>query len=297
MFIDDRQLRFFREIAEHRSINRAATRLHITQPALSRRMKSLEHQIGAELFVRSKSGVDLTPAGRRLLERSKFINDAFEALGEAKTADASIATSIGVGIAPGASLLVLDLLVRAFHETLPNQTLRLIEGIASEMSDKVLDGELQVALISGVIGSPHLEAEVIWREPLYFVEPAGHAGALAFAMPTRDPLISGFIEDALRQLRFESRVDFEICSSPLIKRLVSGGHACSILPYSAVHEELASGDLRCTLLPGKELPRTLLWHKARRPSEVIDSMRIMMRGLARELVSQSSPHNPYLRLP
>jgi DNA-binding transcriptional LysR family regulator len=297
MFIDDRQLRFFREIAEQRSINRAAGKLHITQPALSRRMKSLEHQIGAELFVRSKTGVDLTPAGRRLLERSRFINEAFDGLGDARETQVPELRSVGFGMAPGASLLVLDMLVHAFHVQLPHQVLHLVEGVASEMCDKVLDGELQIALISGAIRSPHFESEVVWKEPMYFVAPKLASDDLPFAMPTRDPVVKQIIEGELVRRGRPARIEFEVCASPLIKRLVSGGHACSILPYSAVYEELQTGEIQCMALPGAALPRTLLWHKARRPLHVIEPIRRMVRGIADQLLASTSRHGLYLGRP
>ena len=80
MTIDQRQLRYFIEVATVGSINKAAERLHIAQPALSRRMHQLEHELGVSLMVRRPSGVTLTPAGRKLLGRAAAIVDELQRL-------------------------------------------------------------------------------------------------------------------------------------------------------------------------------------------------------------------------
>ena len=70
---DIRTLRCFVTVAEERNITRAANRLHLAQPALSRKIANLEHELNLALFDRSVRGVDLTPAGKILLDRAYAI--------------------------------------------------------------------------------------------------------------------------------------------------------------------------------------------------------------------------------
>ncbi|MCL6646398.1 MAG: LysR family transcriptional regulator, partial [Dehalococcoidia bacterium] len=73
--MDARSLRYFVQISESRSFSKAANFLRVGQPALSRSMQQLEHELGCQLFVRTRHGVELTPAGQILRTRATSILD------------------------------------------------------------------------------------------------------------------------------------------------------------------------------------------------------------------------------
>lgn len=73
-----RHLRYFIAVAEERNIGRAAARLHISQPPLTRQIQQLEEQLGVQLFNRTPRGMELTPAGELLLDEAKNINAVIE---------------------------------------------------------------------------------------------------------------------------------------------------------------------------------------------------------------------------
>ena len=78
--MDIRQLRYFKVVAEELNFTRAAQRLHITQPPLTRQIQALEHSLGVELFVRTSRGVELTAAGTSLLADARNLASLVEQL-------------------------------------------------------------------------------------------------------------------------------------------------------------------------------------------------------------------------
>jgi DNA-binding transcriptional LysR family regulator len=101
--VDFRHLRAFIAVAEEASVTRAAERLHISQPPLSRHIRQLEEELGVTLFVRHRQGVKITEAGRQLLEKARLLDaaaaDFLETAGQARRDDSNrIRVGIGWGL-------------------------------------------------------------------------------------------------------------------------------------------------------------------------------------------------------
>jgi DNA-binding transcriptional LysR family regulator len=146
MTVDLRHIRSFVAIAEEGKIGGAATRLFITQPALSRQMQELEREIGEQLFLRVPHGVELTEAGRELLPKARV---AIEAADDA----------LGVGdeeLPHGLLVLVIPLaggrqrwfaLTQAFVDRFPAVEVEMREALSEQLQRQVLDRELDGALV------------------------------------------------------------------------------------------------------------------------------------------------------
>src|SRR5689334_18655780 len=104
MDVDTRLLRYFAAVAEEGNLTRAAERLFVSQPALTKQIRQLESRLGLRLFTRSRSGMTLTPAGRALADRVSAVLSGLDlALRDAKRAAGRAAQVLRVGYLAGAA--------------------------------------------------------------------------------------------------------------------------------------------------------------------------------------------------
>jgi DNA-binding transcriptional LysR family regulator len=144
--VELRHFRSFVTVAEERSIGRAATRLYITQPALSRQMQQLEREIGAQLFVRVPHGVELTDAGRELLDKARVAIEAAEdALAVGKPEQPHGRLLLGMTLAGRRQRWFA--LAQAFVERFPAVDVELREALSEHLQRQVLERELDGAVV------------------------------------------------------------------------------------------------------------------------------------------------------
>lgn len=142
-----RLLRSFLAIAEEGSITAASTRLHITQPALSRQLAQLESELGCKLFVRDKRRITLTEDGMLLMRRAKEIL-SLVALTESEMAsrDASMEGTISIGTGELSSMRTLASMIAGFREMHPNVRFNLLTGVADQVAERIEAGLLDMGL-------------------------------------------------------------------------------------------------------------------------------------------------------
>jgi LysR family transcriptional regulator, nitrogen assimilation regulatory protein len=146
--MDSESLRCFLRIAELGSFGRAAQVLNLTQPTLSRRIASLEHELHAQLFVRHQRGVSLTPAGVALGQRAQNLVRQLEELhDEVKLMDEEPSGTVAVGLPPSLLNVVNGPLVESYRKKFPRVTLDAYEGINNFLEEKLVNGELDVAIM------------------------------------------------------------------------------------------------------------------------------------------------------
>jgi DNA-binding transcriptional LysR family regulator len=143
--VDLRHFRSFVVVAEEGHIGRAATRLFITQPALSRQMQQLERELGAAILVRTARGVELTDAGTELLVRARVALEAAEdALAIGRLEEPRGTLALGLPLAGGRERWFG--LVKAYARRYPAVELRTREAMTEQLQDQVLAGELDGAI-------------------------------------------------------------------------------------------------------------------------------------------------------
>ena len=142
-----RHLRYFVAVAEEENVSKAALKLHVSQPGISRQIRDLEDEIGFQLFERSAKSVRLTAAGTVFLDEARAVlKRAEEAVARARAADGAGSGEISIGYAPSLTVQILPQALRKFQEQFPNVRVILHDLSTEEMLTQLGEGKLQVAL-------------------------------------------------------------------------------------------------------------------------------------------------------
>jgi DNA-binding transcriptional LysR family regulator len=146
--VELRHLRYFVSVAEMENVSRAALKLHVSQPALSRQIRDLEDEIGFCLLERTAKSVRLTDAGRRFLDDAReLLRLADDAVKKARAIASEEPTELHVGYSPTPFAEILPITLRAFQRAMPNVHVRLHDWSNKTILDGVRDGRLQLGLI------------------------------------------------------------------------------------------------------------------------------------------------------
>jgi DNA-binding transcriptional LysR family regulator len=142
-----RHLRYFIAVAEERSFSRAAEKLHVSQPPLSRQIRDLEAELGVKLLDRNRQGVRLTTFGTAMLARSRvLIRDAESFKAEAKTLDREVHKELRIGYAPSPTAIIISKVLAKYHEIAPGGRLTLQDWTHTEMLLGLKTKKLHAAL-------------------------------------------------------------------------------------------------------------------------------------------------------
>src|SRR6478736_7603136 len=167
MDLEPRLLRYFLAVAEELHFGRAAARLYIAQPSLSNQIHKLEQTLGTDLFVRDSRHVELTTAGRALLEEAPLALAALERAAErARLAGEGIAGTVRLGYSPTAGYETLGAILTAVEQDTPNVTVIASEVFSAEVPGRVLAGELDVGVALHPEPMRGVRSEPVRMEPL-----------------------------------------------------------------------------------------------------------------------------------
>lgn len=250
------QLRTLVHVAELGSLSKAAARLRIAQPALSRQVRLLEAELGAPLFARHGRGMVITEAGRAVLAHAKRILAEVEALkGAATGPGAALAGHVAIGLPPTIADLISVPLVAAFTRTHPRVTVRLVSAYTGDLLDGLHRGELDLAILYDPRATRALRSRPLMRERLFLI--GGHDAGLAMAAPVPFRALAAErlllpsdrhgLRNILRIFADEAGIALDVAvetdSYTGLKELVRHGYGRTILPLAPIHTDLAAGRL------------------------------------------------------
>ncbi|WP_293799593.1 LysR family transcriptional regulator [uncultured Bosea sp.] len=268
--INLRQLQYFVRIAEVGNITRAAEQLNVAQPALGLQIRQLEQELHADLLLRHSRGVELTEAGKLLLERARrLLQDVEEIKREFRGLSGHEQEMLILGLTPSIMLQIgPDMLLDA-KQTMPNVSLSLVEELSYGLAMSLERGELNYAFAYGTDEPrPGVERKAILIEELLFVRPAvdtplPESLTLAEAL-THDLVQAGerdmvqrLLKSAAEKYTLNLRIVYEAQSIPAMRTLVVRGAASSFMPYGTAVEEIRAGKIAVQRISDTPLTRTL----------------------------------------
>src|SRR3954449_12129665 len=269
--MDFRQLRTFSCVAELGSLSKASDKLRIAQPALSRQIKLLEHELRAELFTRSGRGMVLTEAGRILLARTAGIVRQIDQIrDDIQSAAGAPSGRVVLGLVPTVSCVLSARLARRTVETYPGISLCIVESYSGHLMEWLHRGEMDLALIYGPSSDLHLTVQSLGRDPIVAVGPRGSGLAKKkqvgmdwllrqrLVLPSHSHGLRALIERAAAQRKIKLNVQLEADSFRVLTSLVEEGLGFALLPPSSVHGEVADGRLE-TAVVSKPMTRELIF--------------------------------------
>ncbi|HEY6577024.1 MAG TPA: LysR substrate-binding domain-containing protein [Mycobacterium sp.] len=171
MHLDLRKLHYFVAVAEELNFRRAAERLHLAQPVLSRQIRALEKELHAQLLIRDSRGTQLTEAGNQLLA------DAVRLLASAEAAQRRVALAAGktatftVGFMPG---LRVSEPVRALGAAHPELTVEVLRTDWTDQTAVLHDGRADVGCVRMPVDLTGLQSQLLFSEPRVAILPSAH---------------------------------------------------------------------------------------------------------------------------
>ncbi|GAB3365383.1 LysR substrate-binding domain-containing protein [Modestobacter lapidis] len=276
-----RHLRYFLAVAEELHFGRAALRLHIVQPALSKQIASLEQELGVRLFERTKRHVQLTEAGTVLLEDARHIlTQAEGAVQRAHLASRGEIGSLSVGFIAPALYELLPRLLRRYRARYPQVRLLLKELHNVEAVDGVLGRQLDLAFVRLPLPAhPELNCATVHEEPVMLAIPDNHplAGSDQVALTeladepiimiprSQEPILFDYYTSMCAEAGFSPTVVHEVNRTPVAVGLVAGGLGLAFVPSSArlvAHPGVAYVPL---VEPGPRLIIGMVWRSGPTP--------------------------------
>jgi DNA-binding transcriptional LysR family regulator len=272
-----RELECFTAVAEELSFTRAARRLHLAQPPLSRHIRVLEEKMGVRLFERDQHGVALTTAGGLFYEETRGILPQLSRAGEAvRRAARGETTRLRLGFVSAVLSAELVETFRKFRAAHPQVQVMLHDSPPAEQLQAIAEGRLDGGFV-GLMPEDHPAGVrfVPWRkEPLLCFLPAGHRLAkpnskqgaqkkyrIALADLAREPFIAvsagaapafaAHVHGLCREAGFRPRIVLESPRAQAVAVMVAAGSGVALLPESLAH---LMGNAVCAL-PLKESPQ------------------------------------------
>lgn len=269
-----RHLQYFMEVTRTGSFTRAASQLYMTQPAISRIMKSLEEEVGAALFHRSRKQLTLTEAGSVLYKYAQVMDEQFQEL-QTELDDLRQLKKghIRIGLPSIVNSFFFSRLMASFHEEYPEITFQLEEDGSKRVEEDVMNEKLDFGVVVLPTQRDNFDYYTFVQEKLKLIVPVSHylaakqAVSLSmlekedFIMFNQDFALRDSIVSACRSAGFEPRVISETSQLDFIEEMVASNLGISLLPESTCNELTSNVQAISILNPTIDWVLAIIWKK------------------------------------
>ncbi|AVG43587.1 LysR family transcriptional regulator [Achromobacter insolitus] len=254
--MDLQQLSYFVHVCDAGSFSRAAARLSLAQPTLSRQIAQLEQDLGQRLLERTGRGVTPTEAGLALLTNARaLLNLAQRTREELRDLQASPVGRVTLGLPPRIARFLTVPLVQAFRAQFPRASLSIQEGLTIHLREWLIDGRLDAALLFDPQASPQLVYETLKRESLLLVASRkgralpGRVGLSSLPdypliLPAEPNALRVLLDAVLRPHGLALHPIVEVGAAQTLVTLVVQGVGHTILPEGAVRAYTDEGEIQ-----------------------------------------------------
>jgi len=225
----------------------AERRLHTAQPSLSRQMRDLEYEVGAQLMVRSARGIELTAAGKVFLDHARLVLAQVEAArAAARRAAEPAKSSFALGFLTGQEMDWLPEAMRIIRGELPNMEITVSSQYSPQLADALTRGKLDVAFMRPEAQTPDLAYRLVTKEALVVVLPSDHRLGACEAIDPHDivgetfisvsntaPALRVVINDYLERSNLGIRPDHEVDNLAMAISLIASTRGVALLPAYA----------------------------------------------------------------
>ncbi len=295
------QLRTLIHVAELGSLSKAADRLRIAQPALSRQVRLLEAELGVALFVRHGRGMVLTEQGRAALAHAQRIQAELDEMrADAADADAPLSGQVAIGLPPTVADILSVPLAAAFGTAHPAVRLRLVSAYSGYLLDWLHRGEIDLAILYDPRAARSLRSRPLLVETLFLIGPPDAGFSPVRARPFRDlagqrlllPSLRHGLRTIVERCAEEAGIALDVAveadSYATLKDLVHHGHGWTVLPLAPIHGDIQAGRLTgAALIDPVPVRRLVLSYAADRPaSRLARFVGTAVAGIVADLVEQ-----------
>jgi DNA-binding transcriptional LysR family regulator len=274
------RLRLFTEVARLRNLSAASEDLRVSQPSISVQIRILEKEFGVKLWKKNGHGIELTPAGTLLVRRARRILRTVEAarLRLSREFPDTVSPLLRIGGSQMASMAFLPTVLRLFKKDHPDVRINLRTKDGVELTEMLLAGEIDLALVNGSPDHRQIIKEPFGRDTIIACVSGNHPLAKKPVLTQADMDRFGFITrrlddmgrsekflDELKARGFNPRVAIEADSSASKRAAVLNQLGIALMFKAMIEHDLASGELVELEVPGGKLygKRSLIYHKSR----------------------------------
>jgi DNA-binding transcriptional LysR family regulator len=267
------QLEALIHLVEERSFSRAAKKMHLTQPSLTKHIRNVEEGLGAKIVNRSSRSLSLTPEGRVLFDYARRIiklrNEARESVLRLREDEAG---DIRIAASTIPATYILPYAIGGFRKKHPRIRTTVRTADSSDVIETVLDNGAEIGFIGKKPSGGKLIAEELWKDRLVLAVPSGHPWAKRRAVRVADISAAPFVirekgsgtrealEECLRETAGPGlphlNIAAELGSSEAVKEAIIAGLGISVVSVHAIRRELKSGLLTALAIEGCPIERS-----------------------------------------